>query len=216
MKRRYTHFLSIPCNGSNFRQGFSAFKTKVLEENVDGTITESLFQNPAKLHLTLGVMTLSSDEEKKQAVETLSFCKEHVISSVLPDGKLNVRMQGISIFNDNPRKASVLYSHVSNPNDEQMVQRLADGVRRCFMEKGLLSEFEKFTLHVTLMNSYFRSRQMRKMNQTGARTFNASDIIKKFAEYDFGIDEISTVELSSFGNYGEDGYYLPLSKIYFS
>ena len=42
-------------------------------------IDEKLFQNPAKFHLTAGVMMLADDEENNLAVNTLISSKEDVL-----------------------------------------------------------------------------------------------------------------------------------------
>uniref|UniRef100_A0A0A9WKJ7 Activating signal cointegrator 1 complex subunit 1 n=1 Tax=Lygus hesperus TaxID=30085 RepID=A0A0A9WKJ7_LYGHE len=213
MWNRLTHFVSIPCTGENFRDGFHSFKTRVLEENTKETVAESLFQNPNKLHLTLGVMTLDDDKSKLLAIETLNDCKESVIRPLLKENKLKIQMSGVDIFKKNLSKARVLYGKVVCPTDELILQQLANSVRRCFVDKGLMSGSDQVTLHVTLMNAQFRIRKERKNKMKSSTTFDATDILQGFAEYDFGVDELSGIEISHFGLYGDNGYYKPLSSI---
>lgn len=82
----YTHFLSIPLNKQGIIDNFNSFKTDTLEKYnwrngkaEQYKIDESLFQTPSKLHLTIGMLKLLDDDEKKRAVNALTSCKKQVI-----------------------------------------------------------------------------------------------------------------------------------------
>jgi len=51
----------------------------VLEENQSSSIKEEIFQDPDKLHLTLGTLTLFDDADRRKAAEALTHCREEVI-----------------------------------------------------------------------------------------------------------------------------------------
>jgi activating signal cointegrator complex subunit 1 len=80
-KMRFTHFLSIPLNKKEIIDKYISFKNDVLEKYDKPTynIDESLFQTPSKLHLTIGVLKLFDDDDKKNAIDALMNCKENVI-----------------------------------------------------------------------------------------------------------------------------------------
>lgn len=80
-KIRYTHFLSIPLNTEEIIDEYNTFKNDILEkyDKAMYNIDESLFQNPSKLHLTIGMLKLLDDNEKQQAVDALINCKENII-----------------------------------------------------------------------------------------------------------------------------------------
>lgn len=80
-KIHYTHFLSIPLNKKEIIDKYISFKNDVLEQYNKTThnIDESLFQKPCKLHLTIGMLKLFDDDDKKQAIDALSDCKENII-----------------------------------------------------------------------------------------------------------------------------------------
>lgn len=80
-KIRYTHFLSIPLNKEEIINKYISFKNDILEKysKTAYNIDESLFQTPAKLHLTIGMLKLFDNYEKQHAFEALEDCKEHVI-----------------------------------------------------------------------------------------------------------------------------------------
>lgn len=80
-KIHYTHFLSIPLNKKEIMDNYNSFKNDVLEkyDKIAYNIDESLFQTPSKLHLTIGMLKLLDDNEKKQAIDALMNCKEKII-----------------------------------------------------------------------------------------------------------------------------------------
>lgn len=80
-KMRCTHFLSIPLNKKGIIDKYISFKNDILKKYNKTThnIDEFLFQTPSKLHLTIGMLKLFDDNEKKSAVDALTNCKENVI-----------------------------------------------------------------------------------------------------------------------------------------
>lgn len=81
---RPTHFLSIPTNSEDIQKNFEEFKKSVLddEECSMREVDEFIFQNPKKLHLTIGVLLLLDNPEKQEAVKALQHCKENIIEYV--------------------------------------------------------------------------------------------------------------------------------------
>jgi len=83
-KIHYTHFLSIPLNTKEIIDKFNSFKVDVLEKygwrsKTAYNIDESLFQNPVKLHLTIGMLKLLDINEKTRAIDALTICKKEII-----------------------------------------------------------------------------------------------------------------------------------------
>lgn len=80
-KIHYTHFLSIPLNKKKIIDKFNSFKDNVLEkcDKTTHNIDESLFQNPSKLHLTIGMFKLLDINEKTQAIDAFMTCKKEII-----------------------------------------------------------------------------------------------------------------------------------------
>lgn len=68
-------------NHEHIINNFNVFKTEVLTNS--GTesrgVKENLFQIGKRLHLTLDVLWLFDDEEKKEATEVLTSCKKEII-----------------------------------------------------------------------------------------------------------------------------------------
>lgn len=68
-------------NKKDIMDNYNSFKNDVLEkyDKTAYNIDEALFQTPSKLHLTIGMLKLLDDNEKKQAIDALMNCKEKII-----------------------------------------------------------------------------------------------------------------------------------------
>ncbi|KAJ6640183.1 Activating signal cointegrator 1 complex subunit 1 [Pseudolycoriella hygida] len=105
-KHKLTHFLSIPITDPDDVKNFKEFTIQVHEMNNPG-VTKWHFQKTCKLHLTLGVPSFFTDDEKQSAIQTLQECKEIVDSVRLRfniSGDLKIKISGIKCMNDNPSK----------------------------------------------------------------------------------------------------------------
>ncbi|XP_007895863.1 activating signal cointegrator 1 complex subunit 1 isoform X2 [Callorhinchus milii] len=87
-KQPFTHFLSFAINHPKIQERFLKFKEEVLDLcSQDRGIDSSIFQNPAKLHLTIGTLVLLNDVEVGKACELLQKCKEDFIKlQLIADG----------------------------------------------------------------------------------------------------------------------------------
>ncbi|XP_003367963.1 activating signal cointegrator 1 complex subunit 1, partial [Trichinella spiralis] len=113
-------------------------------------ICKDLFQNPNRLHLTVGTLVLMNENERKIARELLHQCKESVVLC---------RLHGIEIMNDDPANVNVLYGKVEFDSVEELdrFQQFVDKVCEHFETSGLLiNKFEHVKLHVTLLNNVFQ------------------------------------------------------------
>ncbi|CAG9784324.1 unnamed protein product [Diatraea saccharalis] len=225
MKQRSTHFISLPMNNSDITRNFELFKETVLRDCSSKGLDESLFIRPQKLHLTLGVMCLMDNEERLLASKLLTEAKEKVVKPLLGNcPSLRIRLRGLSYMNDDPSAIDVLYGCVEEENGPPgIIQRLADGLVDHFYKAGYMDrEYgrDNVKLHVTLINSKYRSRTSTSVNDdvTGSKrqarlTFDGSEILNKYADYDFGVTELKEIHLSQRHSMGNDGYYQPTCVI---
>ncbi|MGH0150912.1 UNVERIFIED_CONTAM: hypothetical protein FKN15_050390 [Acipenser sinensis] len=80
MKQPFTHFLSFALNQPEIQERYLQFKEEVLKNcSQDNGVDGSIFQNPAKLHLTIGTLSLLNEKEVTKACELLQQCKEDFI-----------------------------------------------------------------------------------------------------------------------------------------
>ncbi|XP_028285917.1 activating signal cointegrator 1 complex subunit 1 [Parambassis ranga] len=223
-KQPFTHFLSFPLNDSTIQEGFLKFKDEVLKQcSQDHGVEESIFQNPAKLHLTIGTLALLSDAEVQKAREHLQECQMFIRD--ITEGKpLLLEVTGIEYMNDDPAMVDVLYAKVNVKDGSDKLQVIADQLVEHFASAGLMvREWDRVKLHGTVINTLFRKDStVEDTGATGKHTmsereaFDARNILKKFNGYCFGDFELNTVLLSQ--RYSSDctGYYSSAGSICFS
>ncbi|CAH0725945.1 unnamed protein product, partial [Brenthis ino] len=216
MKQPSTHFVSIPVNDTNIRNNFENFKESVLQECSNSGLDDSLFIRSEKLHLTVGMLCLMDNEERMQASELLMEAKEKYIIPILQDYlPLNVRLKGISYMNDDPKQTHVLYARVEEANAPAgLLQRMVDAIVQHFYRAGLMEkEFgrDSVKMHVTLMNSKYKAEKKDLEEDSPRRrpreSFDASQILERFSDYDFGVTQLNDIHLSQRHCMGPDGYY---------
>lgn len=223
-KQPFTHFLSFPLNDPKIREGFLRFKDEVLQQcSQDHGVEESIFQNPAKLHLTIGTLALLNEMEVRKACEQLQECQNFIRD--LTEGKpLPLKVTGIEYMNDDPAMVDVLYAKVNVKDNSDKLQMIADRLVEHFVSAGLMvREWDRVKLHGTVMNTLFRKDST--VEDTGGpgrqtiserEAFDARNILKVFRAHDFGEFELNTVLLSQ--RYSTDctGYYTSAGSVSFS
>ncbi|XP_037777137.1 activating signal cointegrator 1 complex subunit 1-like [Penaeus monodon] len=217
-KQPFTHFLSIPFNKPNIQERFLEFQKGVLEKCGESRgVDESIFQDPNKLHLTLCVMVLADDRERRQAVDTLNLCPENVLKRLLAGEKLRLEMKGIEYMNDDPGEVDVLYGQVNALSWSHSLQTIADSLVDEFVKAGLVTkQYERVKLHITLMNTIFRRDSDGVTEAKAGRdreTFSARQILEEFQDYYFGEMEIEEVHLSVRYTTANNGFYSASGKI---
>jgi activating signal cointegrator complex subunit 1 len=221
-KQKFTHFLSIPMAGDSIKKNFMTFRERVLDicKNSRG-VDASIFQTPEKLHLTLGTLVIMDENERATAAQTLGKCKANVITPLLRNKLLVVHMVGVEYMNDDPAEVDVLYGRVYNKDGSHILQDIADGIVNYFSDKGLVQkQYQQVKLHVTLMNTIFRSDEMDAETPRGRHkpreTFDATRILKNFKDYDFGEQTVDGVHLSLRFSKSTSGYYEATADVSFT
>ncbi|KAI5736419.1 hypothetical protein M8J76_003053 [Diaphorina citri] len=214
----YTHLLSIPMNVPNIQENFAKFKATVLSDfSRCRGIEESLFQEPGRLHITMGMLMLADSVERDQAVEVLQKCGNNIILPILRSQRIKINLKGLEIMNDDPAEVDILYAKVVD--DSGLVQKLCDDVVQYFISQHLISKayqkYDTVKMHVTLMNSKYRMRQnpSSDTNSEKRSTFNAKDILESLGDFEFGETFVYCVHLSQRHTHEMDGYFKPSAVI---
>ncbi|XP_018021585.1 activating signal cointegrator 1 complex subunit 1-like isoform X2 [Hyalella azteca] len=227
-----THFVSIPATAPNIQERFLQFQREVLEVCGGSLgVQEALFQKSAKLHLTVGVMALMDDSERRHAVQAFTRAVQESARD-LPDGVLKLRLKGLHYFTDDPHSVRVLYAglRACEPSDDfprphlpQQLQNLVDNIANLMIKDGVMRKNAgSVTLHMTVMNVSFLDRdegeapsqQPGVPHQARTEGFDASHILEKFGDYDFGDLEIKEVHLSLLHSEDpETGYYVTSARL---
>eukprot|EP00658_Telonema_sp_P-2_P047671 TRINITY_DN36276_c0_g2_i2.p1 TRINITY_DN36276_c0_g2~~TRINITY_DN36276_c0_g2_i2.p1 ORF type:complete len:129 (+),score=34.50 TRINITY_DN36276_c0_g2_i2:222-608(+) len=100
-------------------------------------------------------------------------------------------------MNDDPRQVDVLYMKVGQAG--ATIKSICNVLSTAMLEAGVLTQAQAqhqrlsaIKLHATLMNTKYRSK-----NDAPRETFDASQMLEKFGEYEFGSLAISHIALSS-------------------
>ncbi|XP_057681957.1 activating signal cointegrator 1 complex subunit 1 [Corythoichthys intestinalis] len=223
-KQPFTHFLSFPLNDPKIQEGFLRFKDEVLEQySQNNGLDESIFQNPAKLHMTVGTLTLLDESEVRKACEHLREC-QNFIRDITGGNPLPLQVVGIEYMNDDPAMVDVLYAKVNMKDGSDKLQVIADRLVEYFVSVGQMTkEWDRVKLHGTVMNTLFRKgTTVEETSGSGRRgtnereAFDARNILKAFGAYRFGELDLNTVSLSQ--RYSADctGYYASAGSVSFS
>uniref|UniRef100_A0A803WBQ6 Activating signal cointegrator 1 complex subunit 1 n=1 Tax=Ficedula albicollis TaxID=59894 RepID=A0A803WBQ6_FICAL len=192
-KQPFTHFLSFALNQPAIQEKFLQFKEEVLEKcSKDHGVSSSLFQNPAKLHLTLGTLVLLNQQEIQKACDLLQRCKEDFVDQITGGQPLTVEVAGVEYMNDDPTMTDVLYAKVHMKDGSDRLQMVADQLVERFVASGLmLKEWDRVKLHATVMNTLFRKDPTEERNNTMTgkssfkerESFNGQNILKAGSEH---------------------------------
>ncbi|XP_009288835.1 activating signal cointegrator 1 complex subunit 1 isoform X1 [Aptenodytes patagonicus] len=226
-KQPFTHFLSFALNQPAIQEKFLQFKEEVLEKcSKDHGVSSSLFQNPAKLHLTLGTLVLLNEQETQKACDLLQRCKEDFVDQIAGGKPLTVEVAGVEYMNDDPAMTDVLYAKVHMKDGSDRLQVIADQLVERFVASGLmLKEWDRVKLHATVMNTLFRkdpSAEERNNTMTGKssfkerESFNGRNILKLFENFYFGEAQLDSVRLSQRFSSDASGYYATSGQLTFS
>ncbi|KAM8837850.1 activating signal cointegrator 1 complex subunit 1 isoform 1-T2 [Spinachia spinachia] len=223
-KQPFTHFLSFPLNNSKIQEGFLSFKDEVLQQcPEDHGVEGSIFQNPAKLHLTIGTLALLNETEVKKACEHLQECQSF-IREITEGNPLTLDVTGIEYMNDDPATVDVLYAKVNVKDKSDKLQVMADRLVEHFVSAGLMvREWDRVKLHATVMNTRFRKASPvedtdahRGQTPSEREAFDARNVLKKFGGYRFGEFKLNSVLLSQRYSTDCSGYYTSAGRTNFS
>ncbi|XP_056386439.1 activating signal cointegrator 1 complex subunit 1 isoform X2 [Hyla sarda] len=226
-KQPFTHFLSFALNQPEIQDSFLKFKEEVLSKcSKDHGIDSSIFQNPAKLHLTIGTLVLLNETEVTQASQLLHSCKEDFLDKIAAAKPMKVEVSGIEYMNDDPAMVDVLYAKVQMKDGSERLQLIADRLMQKFVGSGLmLKDWDRVKLHATVMNTLFRRDPLAeerssifsaKPGQRERESFDARNILKLFDNFYFGEINLDTVHLSQRFSVDSCGYYTSAGQVQIS
>eukprot|EP00924_Labyrinthula_sp_SR-Ha-C_P006496 snap_masked-scaffold_80-processed-gene-0.20-mRNA-1 protein AED:1.00 eAED:1.00 QI:0/-1/0/0/-1/1/1/0/222 len=161
--RRPTHFISIPINTPENQINFLKFKEYFLSLN-NPTVHPSVFISEKKIHYTLFVLRLTSQEE----IETASA----VLRQVFEENPFNQFILDSDTLSCFPRmnmkhKATVFYIKPSNQEQIKTLEYITKIIAEKFFEASVITKEEfrkvisengdvKVNFHSTIMNNKYR------------------------------------------------------------
>ena len=186
----YTHFLSLPMDHGDERwmERLRAFQDAVLQLQLPD-IQRHLFSKPGALHLTLGMLSLTSTDDIQKASRCLEQLSGQIYNQ-LETRSLLVRLRGLDVIVGSPDRCHVLYAKIELLDDRLM--RVLDTLHTRFRQEGLLDEDQttrSLKLHCTLM------RTKGDYGDAKNQPFDARPILKAFGDFDFGLCRLPQVQL---------------------
>ncbi|KAK6738649.1 hypothetical protein RB195_020642 [Necator americanus] len=201
-----THFIAIPCSSPEVIKAFEMFKEAVIanERVPEDSRNPKLFTAPIKLHITVCVLWLFDDEEKKKAGDVINGCRDE-ITSLLPQLPFEVDVNGVETWEDDPSNVKVIYGGIRS----EPLQNMCDVIRKKLVVAGLSPTKEKsistidssVRMHMTLMKSTYADRDK-------PTAFDAAVILEEYKDYHFGTFNINKICICSINTVDtETGFY---------
>jgi hypothetical protein len=202
-KFMWTHFIAFPYyTNKSFVEKYIFFRNTILGENF-ANINEHLFQQESRLHMTFCLLQLKNKEQLSLAQKLISE-SEKEINELTENFPITLDFDQFELMGT-PNKTRVFYTR-PDPNHEstEKTKDIIDILIRKLVDNQLLTKemlqysnisynvaterYENQKLHVTLLNSTFLYRQMKKMNknETIKPYFNGQYILKKMKHFNFG------------------------------
>ena len=203
-RERPTHFVSIPVASSGITESLGKF-----QELCGPKIHPHKVQFPSKLHLTIGVLKLFSENEVKQACDVMKEFAPR-IPYILCGKPLRGSLRNLEIMNDDPESVNVLYAELLLLDESDRLQNLADQCLEFFVEKGLMDyeqnrNSKNVKLHCTLINT--------RWNSSGPRTIDASELLSEdFELQNFGDCVLEKLDLNEMTT-DRDRKYVSVSSV---
>jgi hypothetical protein len=126
-----------------------------------------------------------------------------------------VSLRGLGIMKGTAEAIRVLHSRVEWLNDDRL-SLLIDFVQEEFVKHGFLSQVEEPLLHATLVNvKYVRWSGSRSpspastnnsKDSSAVAAFDGTSFLQKYADYNFGIQRLGSLELCKMTESDENGY----------
>ncbi|XP_017003865.2 activating signal cointegrator 1 complex subunit 1-like [Drosophila takahashii] len=190
-KMSRTHILAVALNFGEVQERYVELKKCILEAQLPG-IHEGLFISKYCLHYTIGVFVLLDEKERQKALKVLDSCRSQLADLKTP---FEMKVKGL-VTNDNPSLTRVLHGCIESPD----LKKFADRCNALYENAGL-SLLGTCNMRMKIMNIRFREEA------TNKDTFDASEIVERFGNFDFGTAICQEVHLCELGSRGEDKFY---------
>lgn len=214
-KQIFTHFISVPvAHQPTIRDRYRQFKQDIVGGPSIFGLSEAMFYDEKKLHLTIGPMALMDNHDRMRAGKLLRDSKQTIVQPIVDKfGPIEMHVIGLDYMNDDPSEVNVLYARIESDGLQLIADRLVDA----FVVAGLMKrDHDRVTvkLHMTLINSRLatfeykggdvREQQKQKMKRSA---FDARSILQKYSQFEFGRLILKELHLSRRHTVDGDGYY---------
>lgn len=227
-KLEFTHFLSVPlAYDAKFRQQVDQFREDVVLQRFPG-IDGSIFMPTRRMHFTLCMLKLHSHAQVEEMKGVLKDLASRIAETAEFAKPLIASLRGLHIMTDDPTNVGVVFttdrSHALQNRMNNVSQLIYDELnsRNLVSQQSLMSQrvlssdgvHAEVKLHATLMNTKYNKSNWREDGSRGDReSFDASAMMERFGQVDFGEVPLREIQLSCLEEMGDDGYYRSLLSV---
>jgi len=184
------HFIMIPFEDENFLTSYEDLCSKLKSESPENFDPE-LLQKPSKLHISALIFDLNEDPQKiNQVCEIMKELQEEIKN--LGEGNITYKFGGYGVF-DSYQKARVIYAKMEENADYTKMEKIIDLIIKKLLSEGVIYEnqlkdlhvtktgsnsnpFYKIEMHLTLMNTTFLNKVLKKQKKKPIKNFDATKI----------------------------------------
>lgn len=184
------HFLMIPFEDPTFINEYEGFCNKLGSEMPDN-YDKDLLQKPSKLHISALIFDLKGDNKKISIICDLMKDLQKEFKSIT-NGKLEYNFGGYDAF-DSFKKARVIFSKMKEDENFEKLNLIIDLIVKRLLKESIIKEselsevhvtnersnsdpFYKIQLHLTLLNTTFLNKVLKKCKKKPIKNFDGSKI----------------------------------------
>jgi len=181
------HFIMIPFEDENFIKDYKEL-CDLLEKEKPKEYDFELLQKPGKLHTSVIVLDLKNDPNEVSKIENI-LDKIHPKMKELADGGITFNFDDYDVF-DSKERTRVVFAKMKEDESYRKIELIIDLIIKTLIKENVISRndiesyhisFEqnlyKIVLHLTLLNTMFLNKILKKKNKKPIKSFNSQDIL---------------------------------------
>ncbi|KAJ1948629.1 activating signal cointegrator 1 complex subunit [Linderina pennispora] len=207
----YTHFLSLPISDLDVQRKVSEFQRDIHGEYFK-SLSDTSFNAPASMHVTIGMLRLLTTSEIKGAVKLLKSLHQEVYE-LLGTRSLVVKVGNPAAMETNPSKARIIYLNLEDFEGAQRLEKVCGLVRSRFTDAGLIDEVRPLKIHATIMRAAQDSptaadepSQAADDRRRDVRV-NAVPMLRRYGELSFGACKLGQIQIAKRFHFTDTGAY---------
>uniref|UniRef100_A0A915ETJ2 A-kinase anchor protein 7-like phosphoesterase domain-containing protein n=1 Tax=Ditylenchus dipsaci TaxID=166011 RepID=A0A915ETJ2_9BILA len=185
-----THFVSVELSNDVLRKAYTELVENIrTDESIPEQCQEkSLFRPVEKLHLTISVLRLPTEEDKEVAKKCVDGVFQKQIREILEhEHQIPVQFDGLDFFGYGSSKANVIFAKIVSDKLQQIANAIDDSLFKTGLAEKRKTEDVK--LHLTLINTKNAKKGFKY------RKINASALLEKFGDFKFDSVMVNEVKI---------------------
>ncbi|KAJ2748537.1 activating signal cointegrator 1 complex subunit [Coemansia sp. BCRC 34490] len=212
----YTHFISLPITSARVQGKVAEFQNIARGRSELEGMAESSLVKPSRMHITVGMLRLATEEDRRAAAGCLESLGSGVREILGRGGPLDVRVYGVATMERDAREARILYAKVEDAGaGGDRLRRVCEYVRDAFGSAGLIDCGEmqrELKLHMTVVRASGTSPvanggEGRRARSRRRFTVDARALVEEFGQAPFGTCRIGQIQIARRFHFTEDGAY---------